>query len=203
MDTEHIKKVYRRYSEIYDLLFKGFFYSPIKRAIDLTDIQPGERILEVGIGTGLSLLAYPPYCEVVGVDISQPMLKQAEKKVKRHKLRNVILREMDASNLEFEDGSFDSVTAFFVITVVPDPVKIIGEMRRVLKKKGKIIIVNHFLSKNPFLAKIEGFVSPLCEKMGWRSDLDLKHLIAQTNLEVHRQFQANKLWKIILAENGE
>ena len=205
MQTEDIKKIYGGYAGFYDLIFKGFFYPRIKYGINLLEIMPGEKVLEIGVGTGLSLTTYPRYCEVVGVDLSLQMLKKAQKKVKMRNLCHVSLHEMDASNLTFEDSSFDYVVAAFVITVVPDPIKVISEMKRVSKKNGKLLIINHFQSQNKFLGKIEEAISPFCKKIGWRSDLQLEDLAARANLKIKKEYRIKKvdLWKIIFAENNK
>jgi len=203
METKSVKKIYDHYSPIYDFIFKGWFYPRIKYAINLLDIKPGDKILEVGIGTGLSMTTYPSYCEVIGIDLSKEMLKKAEKKRKKYNLKHISLKEMDASNLKFEDSSFDTVVAAFMITVVPDPCKVISEIKRVVKKSGKILIINHFLSENKILAFFEEILSPICKKLGWRSDLALDELIEKTQLKINGKYQIKKpdLWKIILAEN--
>jgi len=205
MVVEEIKKIYSRYSKVYDLLFKNISYPRIKHAVTMMNIQPGEKILEIGVGTGFSLSLYPSHCQVIGIDLSPEMLEEARKKAKKLSLFHVDLREMDASCLEFPDNYFDWVVAAFVITVVPDPVKVIAEMKRVTKKEGKLLIINHFKNHNKFLGKIEEMISPLCEKMGWRSDLSLEELIEKANLKVSYQYKLNKidLWKIVFAENNK
>lgn len=205
LETEKMKKVYAGYSGIYDLIFKRFFHPRQRHAIQSLGIQPGEWVLDVGVGTGLSLSFYPPYCNLVGIDLSGPMLKIAAKKVKRNGLGYVCLAEMDALKLAFKDDTFDYVIATFVISVVPNPIQLIEEMKRVSKKSGKMVIVNHFQSQNRVLAKIEEFISPLCTKVGWRSDLALDYLIKNGNLKIDNHYKLKKLdlWSVIMANNNK
>jgi phosphatidylethanolamine/phosphatidyl-N-methylethanolamine N-methyltransferase len=113
--------------------------------------------------------------------------------------------EMDASRLCFQDNIFDHVIATFVISVVPDPVKVIAEMKRVNKKDGNLVIVNHFQSQNRFIAKLEELVSPICKKLGWRSDLALEDLIQNADLEICQDYKMKKidLWKVVFAVNNK
>ncbi|MGH8058649.1 MAG: class I SAM-dependent methyltransferase, partial [Candidatus Entotheonellia bacterium] len=108
---------------------------------------------------------------------------------------------MDASRICFEDNAFDYVVAAFVISVVPDPVRVISEMKRVVKPNGRIVIINHFQSQNRVVAKLEEWVSPICTKLGWHSDVDLDDLIVRAHLQVDEKSQLNKLdlWKVVYA----
>jgi phosphatidylethanolamine/phosphatidyl-N-methylethanolamine N-methyltransferase len=112
---------------------------------------------------------------------------------------------MDAMNLQFKNNTFDQVIATFVISVVPDPVKVISEMKRVCKKDCNLIIINHFQSNNKLMARIEDMVNPICRKIGWRTDLDLDHLISESNLLVNSKYKMNKfdLWKVVMAVNNK
>lgn len=205
LQAEEIKKIYGGYSGAYDFIFKGFFYPRIKHAIETMHIKPGDRVLDVGVGTGLSLPLYPSYCTVTGIDLSTDMLNEARKKVERNCLKHVTILEMDASNLVFEDNTFDHVISTHVISVVPDPVKVIAEMKRVCKKNGSIVLVNHFQSPNKYLAKFDELISPLTKKIGWRTDLSLERLIKDTDLDVKSQYKMNKidLWKVVCAVNNK
>lgn len=205
METEEIKKIYSSYSSIYDLIFKRFFYPRQRYVIESLNIQPQQRLLDVGVGTGLTLDLYPRHCNVTGIDLSADMLRKAGKKVKTNGFHHVNLLEMDATHLAFSDNTFDYVVATFVMSVVPDPIRVLSEMKRVNKKDGKIIIVNHFLSQNRFLAKIEEFISPLCTKIGWRSDLPLDHLVKEGGLDIDMKYKMKRLdlWKVVLATNNK
>lgn len=205
MRTEDIKRIYANYSNFYDFVFKKFFYPRQKHVINEMNIRPQEKVLDVGVGTGLTLPLYPESCEVMGVDLSKEMLQKAHNKVKKHSLKHITLRQMDAMELQFEDNTFDHVIATFVISVVPDPLKVISEMKRVCKKNSSIVIVNHFQSDNKIMAKFEDLVNPLCRKIGWRTDLDLDYLISESNLNVNSNYKMNKfdLWNVVMATNNK
>jgi len=193
MDLEDIKRIYSGYSYVYDYLFKWIFSPRHQHVINSLNIRPNAYVLDVGVGTGLSLPLYPGHCRVVGLDLSGDMLKKARKKVRKYRLTNVTLMEMDASCIAFEDNTFDYVVAAFVITVVPDPVRVISEMKRVTKPNGRIVIIGHFQSQNPVVAKFEAWVSPICTRLGWRHDVDLEDLVARADLQVDAKSQLNKL----------
>lgn len=205
MENESIKKIYGAYSGVYDFLFKPFFHPRQKLAIKDIKFQPGDRILDVGIGTGLSLTLYPESCEVTGIDLSTKMLKQARKKVDKLQLTNVTLLEMDACDMQFEDNAFDYVIATHIISVVPEPVKVINEMRRVARPDGRLVIVNHFVSSKPWIAKVENFLDPAFRKIGWRMDMNFEDFISSTNLDVHYTKKLNKidLWRVVHANNNK
>lgn len=205
LETEDIKRIYGCYSNFYDFIFKKFFSPRHKHVINQMNIQPNEKILDVGVGTGLSLPLYPDHCHVTGIDLSGEMLSKAHKKINKLNLKNIALKQMDAMDLQFEDNTFDQGIANFVISVVPDPIKVISEMKRVCKKNCNLIIVNHFQSNNKFMAKIEDLVNPICCKMGWRSDLDLDDLIQESNLQVNYKYKMNKidLWNVVMANNNK
>src|SRR6188474_2078958 len=135
------------------------------------------------IGTGINVSLYPRTCHVTGIDLSAKMLEKAHERVAKEGLTNVDLLEMDATNLAFEDNSFDVVYAPYVISVVPEPVKVVREMSRVCRPGGKIIILNHFRSPNPVLATLERMISPLTVHIGFTADLDLRGVLAQAQLE--------------------
>lgn len=205
MHSEDIKRIYSNYSNFYDLIFKQFFLPRQKYVINQMGIRPDDKILDVGVGTGLSLPIYPKFCKVTGIDLSEKMLNKAHKKVRKYDLRNITLKQMDAMELQFEDNTFDQVIASFVISVVPDPIRVISEMKRVCKNNCNLILINHFQSNNKFMAKIEDLVNPICRKIGWRTDIDLDNLIVESNLQVNSRYKMKKfdLWKVVLAVNNK
>jgi phosphatidylethanolamine/phosphatidyl-N-methylethanolamine N-methyltransferase len=146
--------------------------------------SPGERILEVGVGTGLSLPLYPQDVRVVGIDISRPMLEQARVRLARVRVdSHAQLMVMDAENMAFADDSFDKVVAMYVASVVPDPGRLVDEMRRVCKPGGQIFMVNHFHSRNLILGSLENLLAPLSKQLGFRTDFSLDRFLGQTGLD--------------------
>ncbi len=201
--TKKIKEYKRGYSNVYDALFKRFFFPRIERAINTMDFKPGENVLDVGVGTGLSLDLFPSSCNVVGIDRSRAMLKVASRKVRERGLDNIKLVEMDAMNLNFRDNSFDHVLISHVVSVVSDPYKLMKEVRRVCKDGGAVVVVNHFQSSNKMLAGFGKMITPVSEKIGWRSDLCLNEFINKAGLRVDKKFKLKKLdfWHLIFATN--
>lgn len=205
MELESIKKIYAGYSSVYDALFKRFFYPRIKHAITYMDIKPGDRILDVGVGTGLSLSVFPRYCSVIGIDLSTEMLRKAREKIKENRLDNIRVMSMDAMSVGFRDDSFDKVFISHVVSVVPDPYKVMQEVKRVCRKGGQVVIVNHFKSKNKLVETVEKIINPVCKKIGWRSDLCLNEFIDKSGLNVKEKYMLKKLdfWHILFATNDK
>ena len=205
MNKEEVKSIYSKYSSVYDMVFGHVFSPRIKMGIERSRIAEGDRVIEVGVGTGISLTSYSPQCKVVGIDLTRKMLEQARQKKELHKLDHVELFEMDGENMTFGDDTFDHAVAAFVITVVPNPEKMVSEMKRVTKKGGSILILNHFCSNNGFISGVEKVFSPLCEKWGWRSDISLDLLSNHCNLHITEVFKKNRLdpWSIIVATNNK
>lgn len=205
MELESIKKIYAGYSNVYDVIFKSFFYPRIKHAIHSMGIMRGDRILDVGVGTGLSLPLFPRHCKVVGIDLSSAMLKKARQKIKKLNLDHIELLEMDAMDLNFPNNAFDKVLISHVVSVVPDPYRVMSEVKRVCKKGGRIVIINHFKSKNKVMAGMERIFNPVSKRIGWRSDLCLDEFIENANLKVDRKYKLKKidLWHVIFATNNK
>jgi phosphatidylethanolamine/phosphatidyl-N-methylethanolamine N-methyltransferase len=205
MNQQEVKKIYGRCSSFYDKTFSHIFFPRIKIGMERSGIRKGDRVIEVGVGTGISLSLYPRDCHVVGIDFTRKMLDKAQEKKDLHRLDHVELIEMNAENMTFEDNSFDHSLAAFVITVAPNPEKVVSEMKRVTKKGGSILIFNHFSSKNPVLAGMNRFFSPLTEKCGWRSDITLDLLSNHCNLQINEVLKKNKLdpYSIIIATNNK
>lgn len=203
MDIAYVEKTYSRWSNIYDLFWGKLLHPGQKLAIEVMNIQPGDKILEVGVGTGLSLPLYPDYCQVIGIDLSAEMLKKAQRKIEKYDLHHITLEKMDAGNLDLEDSSFDTVIAAHVVSVVPDPVKVVLEMKRVCKKGGKILFLNHFKSQGKVLARFEEVISPLCDKIGFKTDIDLEKLLVITNLRIHYRRKINlfNYWQLVQCFN--
>ena len=203
MDYETIKRAYAILSPVYDFLFDKVFYPGRVAAIDLLEIKPGDRVLEVGVGTGLNLPLYPRDCEVTGIDISEGMLRKADERVRTYGMTNTRLMVMDASKLEFSDNSFDRVIATYVISAVPDPVKTLLEMRRVCKPSGHLVILNHFKSDNPVVGLFEKLLAPVCTKIGFDTELKLMPLLERVALAPEQLHRVNLMngWRLVRCIN--
>jgi phosphatidylethanolamine/phosphatidyl-N-methylethanolamine N-methyltransferase len=183
VENHFVERVYEKLSVVYDLIFGPTLHPGRIEALKTMNIRPGDEVLEVGVGTGINLSMYPSTCSVVGIDLSEPMLEKAREKVIEKGLRNCRVLEMDAAKMAFPDESFDIVYAPYLISVVPDPVKVAQEMKRVCKKDGRVIILNHFKSDtNALLARMETLISPLTVHIGFKADLDLHGFLTQADL---------------------
>src|SRR6476661_1314329 len=182
VENHFVESVYDKLAIVYDFTFGPTLHPGRLRAIERMDIQPGERVLEVGVGTGINLSLYPKNCSVIGIDFSESMLEIARERAERKDIRNVRLLQMDAADLKFADDAFDIVYAPYLISVVPDPVQVAREMRRVCRPGGRIVILNHFRSTNPIMSWGERLISPFTIHIGFKSDLDLPAFLAQADL---------------------
>jgi phosphatidylethanolamine/phosphatidyl-N-methylethanolamine N-methyltransferase len=168
LDKDGVAKAYARWAPIYDLVFGAVFDRGRKASIAAAE-RIGGRILEVGVGTGLSLPDYSWSNRLIGVDLSAPMLRKAKDRVAEHRLTNIDgLAVMDAQNLGFQDSSFDVVVAQYVITTVPDAEATLDEFVRVTKPGGEIILVNHLGAEEGFRAAYESAFAPLARQLGWQ-----------------------------------
>jgi len=199
VENDFVEGVYDKLAKVYDLTFGPTLHPGRIQAIQRMNIQPGERVLEVGVGTGINLSMYPKHCNVTGIDFSVSMLEKARDRVARKGLRNMRLLQMDAGDLKFADGSFDIVYAPYVISVVPDPVKVAQEMHRVCRSGGRIIFLNHFLSPNAVLSRLERLISPYTIHIGFKADLDLPAFLAQADLQPVSIEKVNvpRLWSLV------
>jgi phosphatidylethanolamine/phosphatidyl-N-methylethanolamine N-methyltransferase len=203
VDTRQIEKVYSAYSGFYDLLFGKVFHDSRADAIRLLDLEPGQTVLEVGVGTGLSLTFYPRHCRVVGIDLSQPMLERSREKVNRYGLRHIELQRMDATRMTFEEDRFDAVVAAYVMSTAPNPRRVLSEMVRVCRPGGRIVMVNHFSNGNRLVSAVERWISPLCTRIGFRTDLSLEGLLSGAPLAVLSAQKVNPFhyWSLVYCEN--
>ncbi len=203
MNLEKIERVYTNYAGLYDQTFGKFMHSSREFAIHSLKVAPSDRVLEVGVGTGISLPLYPRHCEVVGIDLSFGMLEKAQKRIETHQMDHVSVQRMDAGKMEFEENSFDIVMAAYVVTAVPDYRPVISEMIRVCKPGGRIVMLNHFRNGNPFLAAMEKMISPMCMHMGFRTDLSLNTILEGTSLMVSRKEKVNpfRYWHLVECVN--
>jgi phosphatidylethanolamine/phosphatidyl-N-methylethanolamine N-methyltransferase len=202
VENDFVERVYEKLAHIYDFAFGPALHAGRVRAVERMAIRPGDRVLEVGVGTGISVPLYPSDCAVTGIDLSACMLEHARRIAAL--MPNVRLLEMDAADLKFADNSFDIVYAPYVISVVPDPLAVVREMQRVCRPGGRIVILNHFLSPNRLLAWFERSISPLTVHIGFKSDLDLPALIAQAELKPVSIEKINfpRIWSLVTCIKG-
>lgn len=198
-----IQRIYSRYSGFYDLLFAQLFYPRIKRGLQKIGLRSGERIIEIGVGTGLSLCLYPESCTVVGIDITRRMLERAKMKKEKFGLKHVNLFEMDGENLCFRDDSFDHAVLPFVVSVVPNLERLMAEVKRVTKNNGKILIINHLCTKYSVYSRVEKMLSPFFMRLGWKTGLSLDTLSNHCNLHIDDISRKHKFdpWFILDATN--
>ena len=189
----HESKLYSDFAPVYDKIFGKIFYSRLRWVIAALNIPGGARVLELGAGTGTSFPAYPRHCEVIGIDLAPDMLARAQGKIRENGWTHLKVLEMDALHLEFPDDCFDYVMAFHVVTVVPNPIRMIKEAQRVCRPGGRIVIVNHFTSDFPPLGFVTQSLDPVTRRLGWRTNLKLKPFIQATDLKIERVYKLSRL----------
>lgn len=187
MEIEAVKTSYARWAPVYDKTFGVLTSVGRRRAVEYINTLSGS-VLEVGVGTGLSLQHYKPHLRVTGIDFSAQMLTKAQSKVDRLGLDHVVdLKQMDARRLEFPDNSFDTVAAMHVLSVVPEPERVMSEIARVLKPGGGVVITNHFMRTQGVLAFLERLSAPFANIIGWHSDFRIETVLNENTLTVETQ----------------
>jgi phosphatidylethanolamine/phosphatidyl-N-methylethanolamine N-methyltransferase len=182
LDENDVRKAYKRWAPVYDAVFGKIVEAGVKQAASRANAFSG-KLLEVGVGTGLALRHYGPHLKVTGIDLSTDMLNLARKRMKKSNHSNIeALLEMDATSLAFQDNHFDIVVASYVLTVVPNPVKVIHELARVTKPGGIVLIVNHFSVENGLRGAIEKSLAKHAPKLGWRSEFRYETLLVSERL---------------------
>jgi phosphatidylethanolamine/phosphatidyl-N-methylethanolamine N-methyltransferase len=199
MDASSVLESYRRYSRIY-----VFRLNPGRSvAVQRMELKNDDRVLEIGIGTGLSLPLYPTHVNVTGIDITAEMLEQAQQRVDLLEMDHVQLHLMDAQKLSFPDHSFDKSIAMFVASVAPDPVAMIREMKRVTRPGGGIYILNHFSQKGSFMSLVEKALSPLAPQLGFEPLFYLDEFMDRAGLKgaVDIPIQPFGYWRLLCFKN--
>jgi phosphatidylethanolamine/phosphatidyl-N-methylethanolamine N-methyltransferase len=184
LDEGAVRDAYRRWAPVYDYTFGAVSTAGRRHAVQIINGGSG-RVLEVGVGTGLSLPDYKKHLDIVGIDLAPEMLEKARERVKTEKLVNISgLYEMDASSLRFPDNSFDTVVAMYVITVVPDPQKVMLELARVTKPGGEVMLVNHFSQEQGVRGWVERQMAPFADLVGWHSVFDVSRVMVCDDLKL-------------------
>ncbi|MCZ4268464.1 class I SAM-dependent methyltransferase [Rhodobacteraceae bacterium G21628-S1] len=184
MKIEAVESSYARWAPVYDRTFGAVTDVGRRRAVSFINDRKG-HVLEVGVGTGLSLPHYDPEVRITGVDFSAEMLAKAQRKVDALDLqKRVDLQRMDARELAFENASFDTITAMHVLSVVPEPEKVMAEIARVLKPGGKVVITNHFAKTTGVMAGLERVAAPMANLIGWHSDFKMDTILQEPSLQI-------------------
>ena len=203
LKKRHVERAYELYAPVYDFIFDWIFAPGRSAAIRHLAARPEESILEVGIGTGLNLPLYPPDCRLTGIDLSSDMLDKAVERVEELAMPGVRLKVMDATSLDFGDNEFDKAIATYTISAVPDPIAVLREMCRVVKPGGLIVLLNHFRSENRIVRLAEDIVAPVCTRLGWKSNLAMKPLLAEVGLQPELVARVNMFngWRLVKCVN--
>src|SRR4029450_3471074 len=199
----HESRLYSEHALLYDKTFGKFFYDRIRQVIESLDIPPGARVLELGVGTGTSFAASRGHWQVIGIDLSAEMLAQARAKIVKNRWSHLQVMEMNALDLTFADDSFDYVMAFHTVSVVPDPVKMLAEARRVCRPGGKIVIINHFTTDHPIIGSLTEALDPVTRRLGWQTKLKLEPFLRAADFNVEEIYKLSKLslYTVIVGTN--
>lgn len=200
MQEESTSSLYDLWSLFYDYTFGALVRHRQFRAIEQFNFQEGDRVLDIGVGTGMCLPHYPGHVKVIGMDLSEGMLRKAKDKCDEKGLKQCRLVRADAMFPPFAEQSFDHILISHTVSVVSDPSKLMSWAARLIKPGGRIVVLNHFQSTNKLIGKIESVVNPVMVKIGWRSDLSLEDTLAGVPLYVDYAFQlrAVDVWKIVV-----
>lgn len=183
---------YRLFAPLYDFVFGLSLQHGRRLAIDALDMRPGERILEIGVGSGMALPLYPADVSVIGIDISDEMLDKARHRVRRRKLTQVSsLLPMDVERMSFRNACFDKAVMMYSVSGFPDPARALAEVQRVCKPGATLVIANHFLSQGPLMRAIDILLAPIYRLLRYRADLDIHTFAQAANLEVLERRPAN------------
>jgi phosphatidylethanolamine/phosphatidyl-N-methylethanolamine N-methyltransferase len=184
LDEDQVRDAYRRWAPVYDYTFGAVSTAGRRHAVEIINSGTG-RVLEVGVGTGLSLPHYRKHLDIVGIDLAPEMLEKARERVQTENLSHISgLHEMDAGNLAFADNSFDTAVAMYVITVVPDPRKVMLELARIVKPGGDVLLVNHFSQEEGVRGWVERQMAPFADLVGWHSVFDVSNVMVCQDLKL-------------------
>ncbi|PBO81809.1 MAG: hypothetical protein COC13_00455 [Methanobacteriota archaeon] len=188
---KHRHGIYRLYAPIYDRIIAPSFADGHSKMYTSLNLEPGNHVLEVGVGTGVSLKHYPAFVKVEAIDYSEPMLVKARKRIEKDEVEaDINIQQMDAHNLEFKDNQFDHSVVAHALAVVADPDIVLMEMKRVTKSQGLIVIVNHYKEKKGIIG---GAWNPLRKRLGLGKHVDFKELIEECGLELISEDRVNRI----------
>jgi phosphatidylethanolamine/phosphatidyl-N-methylethanolamine N-methyltransferase len=187
LDADSVRAAYRRWANVYDTVFGGISAFGRKRAVEAVNALPGIKVLEVGVGTGLALPHYARTKRITGIDLSAEMMDRARARVRDQRLPNVdALIEVDAESTGLDDRSFDIAVAMFVASVVPNPRRLLAEMRRVVRPGGHLLFVNHFAADRGPRWWAERALAPASRKLGWHPDFAKEALLSAEEMRAAR-----------------
>ena len=189
----HRSPFYNNLVPAYQAVWPAVARKRILAAVASLNISAGAKVLEVGVGTGLSLESYPLDVSVTGVDLSESMLAEAEQLIQQRNWNHIDVMPMNAEELEFEDSSFDLVTSFHTISVVSRPQAMMSEIARVCKPGGRILLINHFRSDNPIIARVVDSAGNITKRLGWRTDLNLDEVLSELPVRLDHRYKPNPL----------
>ena len=200
MPEPQTSRVYDAWATLYDQTFGRLVHKRQHRALRELRPSPGDRVLDLGVGTGMTLPLYPKDIRVVGVDLSGGMLAEAQKKKLEQNLDHIQLCQANALHTPFADQSFDHVIISHTISVVSEPDQLLREARRLVKPDGRIVVLNHFRSPKPVVGWLEKVLNPVFMRIGWRSDLTLEECLEGVGLQVLYRFKLSTVdfWQIVV-----
>ncbi|MCW5697815.1 MAG: methyltransferase domain-containing protein [Bauldia sp.] len=199
IDEAAVVAAYSRWAPVYDAVFGLPFLTGRRAIAKIVNALPPGRILEAGVGTGMALKRYDRKHRVFGIDLSPDMLARARTRVARGHLGHVEgLEVMDAGNLAFPDRSFDAVVAMYVMTVVPDPDKVMAEFVRVTPPGGRLVVIGHFASSGGFYHWVERRLARFAARIGWNPDMDVERLMGRPDLRLVARRKLGPLWLFTL-----
>lgn len=187
----HAAKLYHNLVPAYQAFWPAVAGRNIRSVLGGMQWPDGSDVLEVGVGTGLSLSSYPHNIRLTGIDLSESMLAEAETQIDKNGWDHICVKPMNAEELTFEDDQFDAVTSFHTVSVVSNPAKMMGEIVRVCRPGGKIIIINHFRSDNPLIARVVDSAGNVTRRLGWRTDLELEEVMKELPIRIDERYKPN------------
>ncbi len=190
--SEH-SRLYSHLIPAYELFFSRFVRGRIWDCVRSLKLRPGAKVLEIGVGTGASLVAYPHDVSITGIDLSTEMLSVAQRRIAEEGWKHIQVMPMNAEVLDFPDASFDCVTAFHVVSVVSNPEKMMQEAIRVLRPGGTMLIINHFRSPRPWIANVVDRADPLTRHLGWKTGVECEEVVRSLPLQVERCYKTSPM----------